>query len=223
MIENLHQKLINALPCIPSLYESISEILIKISNSFELYQADISLMLLSLAGKLSNELLNDPSLAEVTSGMVELSVSEIEANFEQLSACLIVMQNLAVKCPEILEIIRGNNFSSYAIKFLQDASEDVLDKNWIGSVFSIVDILIKSGDECNNNVVPAILKVLKVNATIKTIIISESEMLSLLNLLVTVTFTPNLGKTFIEGGGLENLLLAKSTKSDTQNKGIINA
>ena len=68
-------------------------------------------MLLSLIGKLSFELLSESSLMEVTAGMASLSVSEIPATFEQLAACLTVIQALAVKSPEILEIIRDNNFS----------------------------------------------------------------------------------------------------------------
>ena len=111
LIENLHQKLINSLTGIPSLSQTIAEILIKISNSSDSNQADIALMLLSLIGKLSFELLSESSLMEVTAGMASLSVSEIPATFEQLAACLTVIQALAVNSPEILEIIRENNFS----------------------------------------------------------------------------------------------------------------
>lgn len=223
LIESLHQKLINALPGIPSLSTSIAEILIKISNTSDANQADIALMLLSLVGKLAFDLLEEGNLMEVTSGMAELSLSDIPATFEQLAACLHVVQSLAVKSSDILEIIRDNNFSWHAIQFLKKATVDQFYENWIGNVFSILDILIKSGEECSNELVIALVEIIKINNTSADIILKEPEMLNLLNLLVTITFSLPLAKLFVDESGLKNLLLARTNKPDSQNKGIMAA
>ena len=68
-----------------------------------------------------------------------------------------------------------------------------------------------------------LVNIIQLNNTSAEILLKEAEMLTLLNLLVTITFTQSLAQIFIEQGGLKHLLVAKSNKPDTQNKGILTA
>lgn len=220
-VTDLHQKLINALPCIPTLSTSISDLLVKIANTNESNQDNIALMLLCLVGKLANELLDERALFEITSGMAELSLSKVKGSFDQLAASIQVMQSLIVNIPEILEIVKENCFLEHAIGFLGKANEDNLKEPWVGSVFSIVDILVKSGEDCKVDLVHALVKIIEVNYRSSEIILKEPELISLINLLYTVTFTQEYAKEFLHLGGLKMLLLARSTKPDAQNKSIM--
>ncbi|OMJ87502.1 hypothetical protein SteCoe_10754 [Stentor coeruleus] len=220
-VMDLHQKLINALPCIPTLVISISDLLVKIANTNEPMQDNIALMMLCLVGKLANELLDESALFEITSGMAELSLSKIKGSFEQLAASIQVMQSLIVNIPEILEIVKENIFLEHAVGFLSKANEVNLKEPWVGSVFSIVDILIKSGEDCKVDLVHALVKIIEINYRSSDIILKEPELINLINLLHTVTFTQEYAKEFLHLGGLKMLLLARSTKPDAQNKSIM--
>ncbi|OMJ79080.1 hypothetical protein SteCoe_20987 [Stentor coeruleus] len=220
-VMDLHQKLINALPCIPTLSTSISDLLVKIANTNESIQDNIALMLLCLIGKLANELLDESALFEITSGMAELSLGKIKGSFDQLAASIQVMQSLIVNIPEILDIVKENCFLEHAVRFLSKANEINLKEPWVGSVFSIVDILVKSGEDCKLDLVHALVRIIEINYNSSEIILKEPELISLINLLHTVTFTQEYAKEFLHIGGLKMLLLVRSTKPDAQNKSIM--
>lgn len=219
LVQNLHVKLINALPFIPSLYSSVSDLLVKIAVSNENDQDEIGILMLFLIGKLADDLLAEPNLKEITAGMTELEDPDFESTFEQLNAALLVLQSLCVKIPEILSIVKGNNFLGHATQFLVKASLENLDQMWVSSVFSIVDLLIKSGETATVEIVNPIVSILNIlHQNQDKELLKESDLLGLLNLLNTVTFSPHLAKEFLDQSGLKALLLTKFTKSETQIK-----
>ena len=219
MVHAMHLKLINALPYIPSLYGSVSDLLCKIALINESDQDEIGLILLFLIGKLADELLQETDLKEITSGMAELEDPDFEPSFEQLNAAVQVLQSLCIKIPEILVIVKGNAFLIHATNFLKKADQSNITKSWVPSLFSIIDTLVKSGEVASTEIIPPIISTLTLLSTNPNKIkFTESDLLSLVNLLNTLTFNPVLAKEFIDNDGLKLLLLAQFSKSDSFNK-----
>lgn len=208
-VESLHLIVINAIPAIPSLSSIIGDILIKVSLTNENINEEISLSLLTLTGKLASELLKDSNLMEVMMDMVQLNLPNIPGSFEQLGACLHIIQMLCIKNSGILEIIRDNYFSTHITNFLNNANIEQLKANWISYAFSLLDILVKSGEPGSDEMVMTVINVLRSHNSSQALVLREQDMGSLLNLLVTLTFTPSLGKFFLTEGGLQALLQCK--------------
>lgn len=209
-IDSLHLIVLNSIVAIPSLSSIIGDILVKISLSKESINEEIALSLLTITGKLVQELLKDSNLNEVMMDMVPLNLPNIPATFEQLGACLHIIQILCTKNPSILDIIRENYFSGHITNFLNSSNIDQFKGNWISYAFSLLDMLIKSGEPGSESMVATIVKILKSHCNHPSAgILKEQEMASLLNLLVTLTFTPELSKFFLGEGGLQALLQCK--------------
>ena len=219
MVNAMHLKLVNALPYIPSLSSSVSDLLCKIALTNESDQDEIGLILLFLIGKLADELLQESDLKEITSGMAELEDPYFEPSFEQLNAALQVLQSLCIKIPEILVIVKGNAFLIHATNFLKKVDISNISKPWVTSLFSVMDTLVKSGEVPSVEVIQPIVSTLNLLYTHPDKIkFNESDLLSLVNLLNTLTFCPVLAKEFIDSSGLKLLLLAQFSKSDSFNK-----
>ena len=220
-IDSLHTIILNALPGIPQLSASIAELLLSICGANDSCIEEIVLTLLSLVGNIGFETLGIDSLKEVTAGMASIPEFTTEASLEQMAGCLNVIQLMIVKNPSILEIVRENYFSVHLGRFLIAAcAEQNKLSSWIGNALAILNTLIKAGEDCSEEIVEMVIEIIKTNNASAEVLLKDAEMLSLLNLLVTITFTPSLAKIFIQSEGLKSLLLTKCTPG-TQSKGIL--
>lgn len=223
VIENVHHIIINSLPVISSLSSTVGEILYKICNRPNAPITEIAIMLLSLIGKLGQELLGVYSLFEVTQDMSSLQPVEAQPEFEQLAGVIQVLSYLTAKNSEFLEIVKENNFVEHGLNFLNAACDiergDASQHDWLGPLFAILDTLVRQGDSGSLYMIEIISKFLKSTHERKAKM-GQTEVYSLLTLLNSLTVNPDFSKAFVESESVFPLLTLQVTSSEPKVRGL---
>lgn len=226
IFSSMYVTLINAIPTMPQLQTQLTDMVLRMTQKSEIPVADVCFLLVNLAAKLIQKLLGVQGFDEQPASS-EVVVPEV-CTFEQLGAVLHVLSVCCSKSADVLDVIKEyrieKNFREIIKKLIENPGVCGGKYDWLGSLFALMDCLIRFGEESGDEIVEVLIELLNANKAMEEkFILDETNLPSFLALLLTITYKPDTARTFINQGGLIALLTARASKPEVRFRNLLNS